>query len=234
MKENVIQFTPPVRAAIPRKGGYWILDPAVVANIYQKLNNDDSIELYEFWLIPNSDNNKTLIMSGSLMTSDSSIKNAKQYIGTSQSELEGKMAEFCEDDDVRNTIRNGNIALKTYADGKITIVAIPCNDGFIVGGWHNSRYDADVAKHMLSYIIYGIAAFNNDDDKLKHVYYALPRNSKFVKFAEGDAKIAILRSIQATYGNNRPMPKTPPKSQYKSRGKHPTNLGARKKAARHV
>ena len=183
------------RRGLPRRGGYLVLETAVIAAYYKQLHSH-SADLYAFRFL--GEGKAVSLMYGSLQGANSKV-NVSDVVEEHSPELLDTLVSFSIAE-VTTAKRANKTILHVSSDEHIVTIAVACDRGAIVGGWYNSDADSDIGKQMLAYILYSFAALNGTgqtaDTILKErAYDTIPRDSRYGKFDVNIAQTTLIEEL---------------------------------------
>lgn len=189
---------------IPSIGGYLIVENYVIDSFYRKLRSH-STDVYDFRLIERSGKGEvTTLFYGMLQGENSNVapEVADEVAGN---ELNTLLNEFAITAPKR--ARKTNKCVIQEGSEYVSLIACECRLGTVIGGWHNSRGDRDIALLMLAYCMYVFGALNAvsgpKDILLKEKSVdTIPNDSRFGKYDSPAAEQVFLAAI---YSRNERM-----------------------------
>ena len=182
---------------IPSIGGYLIVENYVVDSYYRTLRSH-STDVYDFRLIERSSKSEaTTLFYGMLQGENSNVapEVANEVAGN---ELNTLLNEFAITAPKR--ARKTKKCVVQDASECVSLIACECRLGTVIGGWHNSRGDRDIALLMLAYCMYVFGALNAvsgpEDMLLKEKSVdTIPNDSRFGKYDSPTAEQVFLAAI---------------------------------------
>ena len=183
---------------IPSIGGYLIVENAVIDDFYRKLRSH-STDVYDFRLVERNGNVTTLFY-GMLQGENSNVapEIADEVAGNELNTLLNAFATTAP----KRARKTNKCVVITDANDHISLIASECQSGTIIGGWHNSYGDKDIALQMLAYCMYAFGALNTvsgpKDRILKEkTVDTIPNDSRFGKYNSPMAEQTFLAAIAA-------------------------------------
>ena len=181
---------------IPSIRGYLIIENFVIDNFFIKLRSH-STDVYDFRLIER-DGEVTTLFYGMLQgeNSNSTPEIADEVAGNELNTLLNDFASSAP----KQARRTNKCVVYPDASSHASLIACECRTGTIIGGWHNSHGDKDIALQMLAYCMYAFGALNTvlgpKDLLLKEKSVdTIPNDSRFGKYRSTEAEQTFLAAI---------------------------------------
>ena len=174
---------------IPQIAGYRIVENYVIAAYFEK-KSSHSVNVYDFILLKPDDTYERLFY-GIIQGEEAKKSDPEQVSATAGTELINAINCFAQSG-IRETASNAKCIVRRI--GSVFLIACRCDKGTILGGWHISNSDPDIALQMLAYCMYTFAAINNvagkeDQTLLWNAYDTIPNDSRFGKFSGAEASV---------------------------------------------
>ena len=175
---------------IPQIAGYRIVENYVIA-AYFETKSSHSVNVYDFILLKPDDTYERLFY-GIIQGEEAKKSDPEQISATAGAELIDALNHFAQ-------IGIRKMASNTFKcivgrKGSVFLIACRCDQGIVLGGWHISNSDPDIALPMLAYCIHTFAAINNvagkeDQTLLRNAYDTIPNDTRFGKFSGAEASV---------------------------------------------
>lgn len=182
----------PVAGAQPGRPntGYRIPTIDVIEKYYEK-RHPYGADFYYFVLL-SEDGSTTELFHGFLQGQDD-MEDLKTFAQTTGKQLTEALTAFANSGIVAKAKYCPYCPIQQAADDKHTyFVACQCDRGTIVGGWHNSSGNGNIAKLMLAFCVFTLAAINNvcgrkDELLYRKAYCTIPDDCYFGNFQKEEA-----------------------------------------------